>query len=221
MVTVRPQTLNILIGDDHSLLREALTRLLLELEEEVRVIESTTFQDTLDAAKRAKKLDLIIIDLYLPGMSGISDIGTLRSRCPATPIVILSGYYRRPDIVRAFQLGAAGFIPKALSVEGIKNALRTVLLGELYIPGDILIPTPDKIDGADKINGTAGGSFLAQLTFRQTEVLDLLTEGLPNKVIADRLGVEEVTVKQHLKIIYKALGARNRTHAAAITLGFR
>lgn len=210
--------MEILIVDDHSLVRAALKLLLTDLGSNVHFTESGTFRGGIEAASRIEGLDLVILDLQLPGMSGVADIVEFRSQCPRALIVIFSGYYVRQDVLKAFQHGAAGFIPKSLSTDSLKNAFKVVMSGERYIPSDVLVAL-DSTDSIDDANiGLHNESPLLHLTYRQREVLDLLTEGLSNKAIAKKLGIQEVTVKLHLKNIFKLLGAQNRTQAVRIAL---
>ena len=163
----------------------------------------------------AEKLDLIILDYKLPGTVGLAGFEALTAAVPDIPIVFLSGNMHRDDVLLAIGAGAAGVIPKDLSAEAMINALRLVLSGEKYLPA-IVLPDHDE-------NGAASGRVdegpLSGLTLRQREVMELLMQGLPNKKIAESLGVEEVTVKLHLSKIFKKLGANNRTDAARIGMG--
>ena len=210
--------MEVLIVDDHSLVRDALRPILVDLRDDVNISESSTFSGAVEAASRIEGLDLIVLDLQLPGMSGVADIDVFRTRFPRAIVVILSGYYVRQDVLKAFQHGAAGFIPKSLSTESLRNAFKMVLSGERYIPSDILVALDDN-GAVDHANGDVNGENpLLHLTYRQREVLDLLTEGQSNKVIAGNLNIQEVTVKMHLKNIFKMLGAQNRTQAVRIAL---
>ncbi len=210
--------MEILVVDDHSLVRDALKPILNDLVDDVHITESATFGGAIETASRIKGLDLVVLDLQLPGMSGVSDVGVFRSRFPETLVVILSGYYVRQDVLKAFQHGAAGFIPKSLSTESLKTAFRMVLSGERYIPSDILVALNND-GGIDKSDiESDNDNPLLHLTYRQREVLDLLTEGMSNKSIANKLGIQEVTVKLHMKNIFKMLHAENRTQALRIAL---
>lgn len=207
--------MHILLVDDHSLVREALRSLLLELVENVSIKECGSFDSALEMAAGIDKLDMLLLDLHLPGMSGVANIEIFRSRFPETAVVILSGNYVRQDVVKSFEYGAAGFIPKGLSITSLKNALKVILAGERYVPSDILDVPATNLKGYREISPD---NPLQGLTHRQREVLDVLTEGLTNKAIAKRLNVQETTVKLHLRHIFKKLGARNRTEAVKIAI---
>ncbi|MCH8861858.1 MAG: response regulator transcription factor [Proteobacteria bacterium] len=207
--------MHILLVDDHSLVREALRPLLMELVENVSIMECGSFDSALEMADGIDKLDMLLLDLHLPGMSGIANIEIFRSRFPETAVVILSGNYVRQDVVKSFEYGAAGFIPKGLSITSLKNALKVVLAGERYVPSDILDVPAANLKGYREISPD---NPLHGLTHRQREVLDALTGGLTNKAIAKRLNVQETTVKLHLRNIFKKLGARNRTEAVRIAI---
>lgn len=205
----------ILLVDDHSLVRDALRPLLMELVENVSIKECGSFDSALKIAAGIEKLDMLLLDLHLPGMSGIANIEIFRSRFPETAVVILSGNYVRQDVVKSFEYGAAGFIPKSLSISSLKNALKVVLAGERYVPADILDVPVANLEGYREISQD---NPLHSLTHRQREVLYALTDSLTNKAIAKRLNVRETTVKLHLRNIFKKLGARNRTEAVKIAI---
>jgi DNA-binding NarL/FixJ family response regulator len=139
----------------------------------------------------------------MPGMNGLEGFRTIRRRYPDMPVVIVSGL-NDPRIVRELlDGGARGYIPKLAGSEQLMDALRRVLQGEIYVPEALFIPgSPSTTDDG-----------ASPLTSRQQEILPLLAEGMLNKQIADTLGVTEGTVKQHLKDLFKRLGARNRTQA--------
>lgn len=214
--------MEILVVDDHSLVRAALRPILTGLQDDVHVAESSTFSGAIETASKIDGLDLIVLDLQLPGMSGVADIEVFRTKFPSTIVVILSGYYVRQDVLKAFQYGATGFIPKSLSTDSLRNAFNMVLSGERYIPSDILVALGDDCGIASSNSKVSVENPLLRLTYRQREVLDLLTEGLSNKSIANKLGIQEVTVKLHLKNIYKLLKVQNRTQAVrtALRLGW-
>ncbi|MEE9140861.1 MAG: response regulator transcription factor [Alphaproteobacteria bacterium] len=210
--------MEILLADDHDLVRETLKFYLEKIEPDTRVIEAGTFSEALDQASKADSLDLIILDLQMPGMNRLSGLEVMRERFPDVPTVILSGVIQRDDILSAIQRGAAGVIPKTLSASGMTSALRLILAGETYLPSTVIS------------KGGAGGAVSARdafspesplnaLTNRERDVLELLTTGgLTNKKIAEGLGIQEVTVKLHLRGIFRKLGASNRTQAVKIAM---
>lgn len=207
-----------LIADDHGLVREGLKFVLDKLGPDVTVVECDDFPQAVEQAAEGGKVDLAILDLRMPGMNGTSGVENFCSLFPDTPLIVLSGRYRRQDVWEALRCGAAGFIPKNLGNEAVLNALRLVLAGEKFIPSDILSPGGGESLGAFGPLRAAEGKSQLHLTGRERQVLSELTKGLPNKKIAANLGIEEVTVKLHLRNIYRKLGATSRTHALKIAL---
>lgn len=207
----------VLIADDHDIVRDALGLVLSGLAPEVEILECRNFSEAIELASQAESVDLAVLDLGMPGMPGIAGIDDFNSRFSRTPVVILSGYYRHQDVVDAFRHGAAGFVPKTLNREAMLNAFRLVLAGEKFIPADILMDCDEDQDGFGKTGESwAKNVPYGELTGREGEVLGKMSQGLSNKGIARELGVEEVTVKLHLRNIYKKLGAKNRAHAVQI-----
>jgi len=205
----------ILLADDHTLIRENLTEYLINLELDISVLEAGTFAEAFEIASQTPDLDLIILDLKMPGMDGLDGLRSMLDQYPKIPIVMLSGTARKSDILDAMKMGAKGFIPKTISRDAMNNALRLVLAGDTYIPSGALAELQEN-DGA----GDSEDSPLASLTKRELEVLDLLIEGHPNKQIAREMDLKEITVKVHLQNIYKKFGVSNRTHAVSLALKF-
>lgn len=218
-VTVRDYRLDklpmqILVADDHDLVRDGLKPILHRLGPDVRVFECGTFPDAMQLADEHMGLDLAVLDLRMPGMVGTSGISEFRRRHANIPVMILSGNYRRQDVVDALHHGAMGFVPKTLGADAMLNAFRLVLAGEKFIPADLL--------PSEEGNGSGlrpGDEALNLLTERERDVLEKLLEGLPNKAIARELDIQEVTVKLHLRNVYRKLGAANRAHAVKIAMG--
>jgi len=197
----------ILIADDHALFREGMRHVLDDLAQPLTVLEAADCQHTLQHAMQHPDLDLVLLDLCMPGEDGFTALEFFASRFPATPVVILSASDQRSDMQRALDLGAMGFIPKATSGPVMLSALNLVLSGGVYIPPSMIKNEHSPIPG----NGHKNESGL---TPRQLEVLSLLVEGGANKEIAQRLNLAEATVKMHVTAILKNLGVNNRTRAA-------
>jgi len=196
--------MKILHADDHSIFREGLKFFLQLLDTQVTVLEASNVKAALDKLALEWPVDLLLLDLQMPGMSELEGFFTLRRACPALPVVIVSGV-NDPQIIRTLlDGGARGFIPKFASSEQLLDALRRVLSGEVYVPDAVFLPQPQSL-----LN--SGES--ARLTARQLQILPLLAEGMPNKRIAAALGLTEGTVKQHLKDLFRRLNASNRTQA--------
>jgi DNA-binding NarL/FixJ family response regulator len=213
--------MKILIADDHRLVIEAVKAKLSELEPGIEFVLAMSVDELLAGA--TDDLDLALIDLNMPGADGQAHIDQIRKRHPAVPVIVLSGY-EDPAIMRsALECGVLGFIPKAYSPEVMLSAVRLVLAGGVYVPPMMLTALPPGIVAgvAPPSNGessTRGGNQTLEhlrsvLTERQVEVLQLLSQGKPNKLIGRSLGISEGTVKIHLAAIFRALNVRNRTEA--------
>jgi len=197
--------MKILHADDHSMFREGLRFFLKLLDPQVVVLEASNIQAALDKLALEAPVDLIVLDLQMPGMSELDGFFAIHRRYPKLPIVIVSGL-NDPRTIRALiDGGARGYIPKLATSEQLMDALRRVMRGEVYLPDALFIP--------DTQSAGAKGDEAAAFTPRQLEILPLLAEGMPNKRIADALDVTEGTVKQHLKDLFRRLNARNRTQA--------
>lgn len=196
--------MKILHADDHSLFREGLRFFLKLLDPQAIVLEASNFQAALDKLALEWPVDLVVLDLQMPGMGELEGFGAIRRRYPSLPIVVVSGVNDAHLVRTLLDAGARGFIPKLASSEQLMDGLRRVLKGEVYVPATLFLP--------DAQVGELGADA-AGLTSRQLQILPLLAEGLPNKRIAATLGVTEGTVKQHLKDLFKRLNARNRIQA--------
>jgi DNA-binding NarL/FixJ family response regulator len=197
--------MKILHADDHSMFREGLRFFLNLLDPQVVVLEASNIQAALDKLALDGPVDLLVLDLQMPGMSELDGFFAVRRRHPNLPIVIVSGV-NDPRTIRALlDGGARGYIPKLASSEQLMEGLRRVLRGEVYLPDALFIPDPETT--------ASSGAESGPLTSRQLQILPLLAEGMPNKRIAEALGVTEGTVKQHLKELFRRLNARNRTQA--------
>ncbi|HCK18391.1 MAG TPA: DNA-binding response regulator [Thalassospira sp.] len=211
--------MNILLADDHDLVRDGITSFLKLAAPEVEVAQAKDFAEALSVVDGEGNVDLTILDLNMPGMNGLSGLTVMRQKHPEIPVVILSGSVKRSDVLNALEHGASGYLPKTLSGKSLINALRLILSGEKYIPSALLEDDGAQIrPGEIDLDGLAPDNPLRQLTNREREVLGLLTKGLSNKEIAKQLTVREITVKVHLTGIFKKLGAANRTQAVKIAM---
>ncbi len=207
--------MRIVFADDHNLVRESVSTLLENLSDEVEVLEAANFDEAFDKAAREPLPDLIILDLFMPGMNHLNGLDVMGKRFPGVPIVILTGAVDLNDAYSALERGAAGYIPKTIGCQAMLNALRLVLSGEKFLPS-MLVAEAERVEaaGIDMPEGSVHNPTpLDKLTRREREVLSLLTGGHPNKEIARRLGLREITVKVHLKGVYRKLGVANRTQA--------
>jgi len=205
--------MRILLIDDHRLFREAIGHVLMKLDAKVVLIEAGTAEEAISMVRHYQDLDLILLDLNMPGMGGLPGLPKLLEAAPTVPIVVVSGSAHAEDVRSAIGAGAAGYIPKTFSSHELSAALRVVLAGEIYIP-PALLPVVDagRHSGAAPREAPRATQDIS-LTPRQAEVLKLMGGGLSNKSIASRLNLSEGTVKLHVNAILRALNARNRTEA--------
>jgi DNA-binding NarL/FixJ family response regulator len=216
----------ILVVDDHPLIREAMRSVLQQLDAKNEVLEAGDCEEALAIADRESELALVLLDIRLPGISGLDGLEVLRERHPSVPVVVLSASEDRNEVMRALDLGAMGFIPKSQSSRVMIGALKLVLAGGVYLPAEVLSSQPSAAPAASERGIVYDPKTQAAdigLTPRQSEVLSLLVQGKPNKVICRDLNLAEGTVKIHVAAILKALNVTNRTQAvvAVSRLGLR
>ena len=208
--------MKILIADDHRLIIDAVADKLSELEPGIEFVAAVNASELLERV--SEPLDLALVDLSMPGADGLSHIQQVRQRCPELPIIVLSGQ-EDPAVMRdVLDCGAQGYIPKAYSPAVMVSAVRLVMAGGVYVPPMLLSMTgrgarPGADPPRQPAQAARGGALGDLLTERQVDVLRLLSQGQPNKVIGRSLGISEGTVKIHLAAIFRALNARNRTEA--------
>ena len=203
--------MRILLADDHTLIRESLRAFLKILDPEVVVFEAPGLAEADAIAAREPGLDLIILDLVMPGMDGVAGVKHMVTAYSDVPVVVLSGADRRDNVTNVMNMGARGFIPKTIGSKGLITALHWVLSGKTYVPSVSLtsaIAAPDD----------AGEAPLGELTPRESQVLAFVVEGHQNKRIAWELNLKEITVKVHLQKVFRKLGVSNRTQAASVAL---
>lgn len=209
--------MEVLIADAQQLVREGLKVVLADLDGEPSVRECGDFDSALSLA--ADGPDLAILDLNMPGMDRVTGIAEFCAKFPETPVVVIAGMFQRKEIISAFLQGASGFIPKTLGKDAILGALRLIMAGEKFIPSILLAHDEGDAAGVERPDrGDLGGNPLAALTNRERDVIENLLEGLSNKGIGRALTIEEVTVKLHMRSIFRKLGARNRAQAVKIAL---
>lgn len=204
--------MRILLADDHDLLRDTLEVFLQRLDPKVQVLHARSFPDALDQASRATGLDLILLDLRMPGMNGLTGLEVMHRRYPSVPVVLMSGEINRDTVFSALGAGAAGFIPKVMGGKAMLNALQLIMSGERYVP-DIVLSSAQPWQDEELTRGGGSNNPLSKLSRRERDVMALLTKGDSNKEIAKELQIEAVTVALHLSSIYRKLGVTNRTQA--------
>lgn len=207
--------MNILLVDDHPLFLEGMRGVLQKLNDVVSIHTSGSCEEALAlAGVDSDAFDLVLLDINLPGMSGLDGLQQIRHQLPATPLVVLSASEDRSKVLRAIELGAKGYIPKSSTPDIIITALQLVLSGGVYLPMAVL----DTINSAQAKTSNTDGQTL---TPRQVEVVRLLAEGHSNKAIGQQLALAENTVRVHVSAILRFLGVNNRTEAgmAAARMG--
>jgi two-component system, NarL family, nitrate/nitrite response regulator NarL len=202
--------MKLLIIDDHSVLRAGLASLLGQTGPDTVIVEARDAHEGICLAERQTDLDLVILDLAMPRMSGFEVLSELGRKRPDLPVIVLSSSEDPKDVRKALASGALGYVPKSASQHVLLSAIRLVLNGDLYVPPLVL----DQLVGGSS-QGVVECENPDLLTPRQIEVLALISEGKPNKTIAADLELSEKTVKAHITSIFKALNVVNRTQAAA------
>ncbi|MHB8534990.1 MAG: response regulator [Sulfuricaulis sp.] len=220
--------MKILVVDDHPLIRAAVRNVLTQIETDVAVHEAQNCPAALALVDVHPDFSLVLLDLHLPGMGGLDALSILRERYPEIPVVVLSAADDRDSVLQALDRGAMGFIPKSSSNDVMVNALRLVLAGGIYLPPEVLATSPAGTAPAANPSASPAARPATTpadlgLTERQAQVLALMVQGKPNKLICRELGLAVSTVKIHITAILKALKVNNRTQAviAAGRLGLK
>jgi DNA-binding NarL/FixJ family response regulator len=197
----------LVIADDHPLFRGALREAVSGLFADADIAEAGAFDDVAAQLDRGGDVDLVLLDLAMPGVRGFSGLMYLRAQYPSVPVVVVSANDDPAVIRRCMDFGASGFIPKTLGVEAMRAAIARVLEGGVWTPPDVDLSGKPDAEAAELI------ARLATLTPQQVRVLMMLSEGLLNKQIAYALSVSEATVKAHVSAILQKLGVESRTQA--------
>jgi DNA-binding NarL/FixJ family response regulator len=197
--------LRFIIADDHPLFRDALRQTVAARWPDASIRQAGTFDEVGTRLSENDDVDLILLDLRMPGMHGFSGLLFLRAQYPGVPVVIVSASEEASTIRTAVRFGASGYIPKSLATDVIGHAVAAVLGGALWTPPDIDLEPPDAADSVV--------ARLVTLTPQQMRVLMMLSEGLLNKQIAYQLAVSEATIKAHVSAILQKLGVDSRTQA--------
>jgi two-component system, NarL family, nitrate/nitrite response regulator NarL len=210
--------MRVLLADDHDLVRDALKDYVERLDNTISVLTANGLTQAMAHVEKAdttsEPFDVVLLDLNMPGMDGLNGLERMVQRLPETPVCLISGAMERRDVMRALDIGAAGFLPKTLSGRALLNALRLIESGEVFVPASVVsggiegtrpdIPEEDLPRRED----------VPPLTPREREVLSHLSKGWSNKEIARTLDLQEVTVKLHIRGIFRKLDVKNRTQAA-------
>jgi DNA-binding NarL/FixJ family response regulator len=220
--------MKVLLVDDHPLILSALQTVIQGLGDNVSVKGASSAREAREALKASSDFDLVLLDLQLGDADGFDLLVEFRAAYPALPVVVVSASDRASDVIRSIDLGAMGFVPKRASNETLFEALHLVMSGGIYVPPMNI--GPDQREPEPELPGrgqlgvvgreASGGAFQTQpslaslgLTPRQTDVLALLLQGNPNKLIARELGLSVETVKDHVAAVLRALNVSSRTQA--------
>jgi len=221
--------MRVLLVDDHPLILSALQAVIEGLDEGVTVVGVDSAAKARAMLAQDRSFELVLLDLWLGDADGFEVLAELRQTYPTLPVVVISATERHSDVVRAVDMGAMGFVPKRTSNRELRDALAMVMAGGVYIPPVTLgqanpaaggsdnaaspgLPSIAELARAEARQGTRSVESLG-LTPRQGQVLALLLQGLPNKLIARELKVSVETVKDHVAAVLHALGVSSRTQA--------
>jgi DNA-binding NarL/FixJ family response regulator len=202
-----PTSYRFVIADDHPLFRGALKEAVGNLFGGSKVFEAGGFEELQSLLERESDIDIVLLDLTMPGVRGFSGLLYLRAQFPGVPVVVVSASEEPNVIRRCMEFGASGFLPKTLGVDQMGVAIRKVLEGGVWVPVDVDLTAEADTETRDLV------ARLSTLTPQQVRVLMMLSEGLLNKQIAYELGVSEATVKAHVSAILQKLGVESRTQA--------
>ncbi|OJY42324.1 MAG: DNA-binding response regulator [Rhizobiales bacterium 64-17] len=197
----------LVIADDHPLFRGALREAVNGLFEKVDITEAGTFDDVSALLDQRGDIDLVLLDLTMPGARGFSGLMYLRAQYPGVPVIVVSANDDPVAIRRCMDFGASGFIPKTLGVDEMRDVIARILKGGVWTPPDVNLDSKADVEMSQLM------AKMATLTPQQVRVLMMLSEGLLNKQIAFQLGVSEATVKAHVSAILQKLGVDSRTQA--------
>ncbi|MGM0570813.1 response regulator [Marinobacter sp.] len=203
---------NILIVDDHPLFREAMALVISTELPGAQLAEASTLPAALDRLTEGPVPDLVLLDLNLPGVHGLEGLAQVSTAAPDAPVVIISAEEDKQLILQAINAGAMGFITKSAPRERMRQALRQVLDGNIYLPPDI-IRGSTSTESPQRHTPQISEEALNRLTDRQLRVLERMAMGESNKQIAWALSITETTVKTHVSAILGKLGVNNRVQA--------
>ena len=229
--------MKVLLVDDHPLVLSALQAVIQNIGSDTTVVGVASAAAARATLAADSEFDLVLLDLALGDADGFDVLVEFRAAYPAVPVVVVSASDRASDVIRAIDSGAMGFVPKKSSHGELHAALGMVMTGSMYVPPSMLglefgrsIVASDTVPGVMRPDSAAGGAPLGEaaqpephqklpslkdvgLTPRQGEVLSLLLQGLPNKLIARQLNLSVETVKDHVAAVLRALGVSSRTQA--------
>lgn len=218
--------MKILLIDDHDLFRDGTQLVLANLDSDISVLSANSYESAKPFMDENPDLDLILLDLGLPGLNDVDALEAVRTQLPSTPVVVLSGNHDGAKVQEILNLGAQGYIPKSTSADVLIRSLKLVLSGGIYIPPEILSQlgqatnrrASDDTEDSSPSRRASDKKIETPLTPRQNEVLGKLVHGYSNKEIGRLLDMAESTVRVHIAAILKELNVSNRTRAAHVAV---
>lgn len=212
------ELISVFLCDDHTLFRQGMKKLL-NLEKDIKVVgEASNGQDLLEVLKKVSP-DVILMDINMPLMDGVSATYKIKKKYPHINIIVLTVFEDEPHIFQAIKSGAIGYLLKDVSIEEVVEAIHKVSKGEALLQPVIASKVLKEFAMLDKRKIKNGDKFYSNLTAREEEILRLIALGGTNKDIAQKLGIAEKTVKNHISSIFSILHVNNRTQAALYALG--
>ncbi|TWT15902.1 response regulator transcription factor [Reyranella sp. CPCC 100927] len=211
----------VLVADDHPMFREALASTLRSLDDQVAVLESGSFGEAVERVAAGADIDLILLDLRMPGMNGVKGVRSLRVRRPDIPVAVVSALADSYVMRECFDAGAVAYIPKSLSRDAVIAAITTILDGGTYAPTEGMGGASLGDDSDDRGLDEAIRCRFELLTNQQRKVLELMSEGKLNKQIAYIIDVQITTVKAHVSSLLQKLGVSSRTQAVILYQKYR
>jgi DNA-binding NarL/FixJ family response regulator len=211
-----------LVADDDEFFRAALSAILTKQLGFAKVFEAASLDEALEKLGTQEGISAAFFDLSMPGVQSPANLKAVRECFPRTRIAVVSGSRRRHDILLALEAGVHGYVPKGLGIKDLTAALRTILEGAIYVPpglAELPAALEDSTDPVRPGNSPGNGRAASGLTARQRDVLQLLVQGKSNKEIAQSLTLGEGTVKVHVAALFRNLGVRTRSGAAAAGVG--
>lgn len=204
--------MKLLIVDDHGLVREGLKAIVAQSDLNAHCLEAWDEASICQQLAQHPDLDMVLLDIQLPGLSGMDMLQRITKERPRLPIIMLSADHDSDTVSRALQMGASGFMPKSSLNQVLISAIRLVAVGGVYIPPEALLKSTPKPPSTTEPQ-TAYSLDSLGLTNRQTDVLRLLLKGMSNKLISRQIDLAEATVKIHIRGILRALNVTTRTEA--------
>ncbi len=203
----------ILIADDHPLFRDAIKSIIVESFSGYELLETANLDDAIALVDDNPDTDLILLDLNMPGMDGLTGIVKMRNHAPEIPLGIISAEEDKSIVLQAAGYGAVGFIPKSTTRETITKAIEQILAGQVYLPADIIRSNPGETVTNTSKQFEIDMKSISYLTRKQLQVFEQMAKGNSNKQIAYDMNIAETTVKAHVSAILHKLKVKNRIQA--------